>query len=338
MMPDNGLPKFGQIYFYEPEEQVGIRHGIMDGLSQNLIRRIQNILFDINPYVQQFRAASEFILNNPTIDLRLVLFLDTNKDKRTHNLPSVNEVAAIISGTDQDRVQKAREIYLYKKNVDENNILQIISDSHTCYDPLHYVLMHPYGEQGWAPNVYLKYQAEQQVDVTTQQIENNNYFNNNNNQINLIQTQNNNNTLIINGSYNNLVSNFTEIENEDIPVISYNQEQINELDYSNESNSILNNNIDSNSLFDQNIEYEDDGFDYGDDVNISSHQSKYVSCCEFYSAKLMRLSDDSSVFHLFGRLYQQYIVDNYLKVEHQKLKWLMFNQDKLRVELYKGLN
>lgn len=46
---------------------------------------------------------------------------------------------------------------------------------------------------------------------------------------------------------------------------------------------------------------------------------------------------EESHFHYFGRLYQQYIVDNYLKVEHQKLKYLELNQEKLRVELYKGL-
>ncbi len=39
----------------------------------------------------------------------------------------------------------------------------------------------------------------------------------------------------------------------------------------------------------------------------------------------------------FRHLYHQYIVDNYLKIEHQKLKFIELNQAKLRVEMYQGL-
>jgi hypothetical protein len=74
---------------------------------------------------------------------------------------------------------------------------------------------------------------------------------------------------------------------------------------------------------------EDDDDENLNDAFASSPQSRYVSCCEFYSAKLMRHED--SHFHYFGRLYQQFVVDSYLKVENQKLKYLKFNQAKLRL-------
>ena len=41
--------------------------------------------------------------------------------------------------------------------------------------------------------------------------------------------------------------------------------------------------------------------------------------------------------HAAGRLFQQYIVDAYAKVESQRLNWVVQNQGKLRVESMQGL-
>ncbi|KAK4394530.1 hypothetical protein Sango_1607300 [Sesamum angolense] len=38
-----------------------------------------------------------------------------------------------------------------------------------------------------------------------------------------------------------------------------------------------------------------------------------------------------------GRLLQQYVVDNYVKIETQKLRWVRFHQHDIRAELYEGL-
>ena len=38
-----------------------------------------------------------------------------------------------------------------------------------------------------------------------------------------------------------------------------------------------------------------------------------------------------------GRLSQQYYVDNYVKIESQRLKWIHFNQQTIRSEIYQGL-
>ena len=40
---------------------------------------------------------------------------------------------------------------------------------------------------------------------------------------------------------------------------------------------------------------------------------------------------------MFGRLYHQYIVDQYAKIELGRLTYLRFNQNKLRIEQYQGL-
>lgn len=38
-----------------------------------------------------------------------------------------------------------------------------------------------------------------------------------------------------------------------------------------------------------------------------------------------------------GRLLQQYVVDNYVKIETQRLRWIRSNQRDIRSELYQGL-
>ena len=38
-----------------------------------------------------------------------------------------------------------------------------------------------------------------------------------------------------------------------------------------------------------------------------------------------------------GRLSQQYVVDNYVKIETLKIRWFEHNQDFIRVDLYQGL-
>ena len=44
-----------------------------------------------------------------------------------------------------------------------------------------------------------------------------------------------------------------------------------------------------------------------------------------------------SAMHMCGKLFQQYMVDAYVKVEGERLLWNQFNQTQLRVEGYRGL-
>ena len=44
----------------------------------------------------------------------------------------------------------------------------------------------------------------------------------------------------------------------------------------------------------------------------------------------------SSIFRS-GRLFQEYVVDNWAKIEAYKLQWVKYNQKTIRAETYKGL-
>ena len=44
-----------------------------------------------------------------------------------------------------------------------------------------------------------------------------------------------------------------------------------------------------------------------------------------------------SILHLSGRLFQQYLVDQYAKWESNNLRWHRDNQQNLRSEIFSGL-
>ena len=48
-------------------------------------------------------------------------------------------------------------------------------------------------------------------------------------------------------------------------------------------------------------------------------------------------ANDLSMIWYGGRLSQQYVVDNYVKIETHKLRWFEHNQDSIRADLYQGL-
>ncbi|CAF0947889.1 unnamed protein product [Brachionus calyciflorus] len=74
------------------------------------------------------------------------------------------------------------------------------------------------------------------------------------------------------------------------------------------------------------------------DQNEDGNQVKqdFVSAMQYYAYQLH--DRPNSNFNLFGRIYHQYIVEQYAsKVESSRLNFLKFNQDTIRAELYQGL-
>ncbi|XP_073121738.1 uncharacterized protein [Henckelia pumila] len=76
---------------------------------------------------------------------------------------------------------------------------------------------------------------------------------------------------------------------------------------------------------------------YGWDMNSRNIDGSRLTCLEYYSYILQIRANDSSLFLRGGRLLQQYVVDNYVKIETQRLRWIRTNQQNIRSELYQGL-
>jgi hypothetical protein len=67
---------------------------------------------------------------------------------------------------------------------------------------------------------------------------------------------------------------------------------------------------------------------------LGSRIRERVTQMQFYSYRLQ--IRDGNWIQYAGRLYQQYIVDQYAKIEQERLNYLRQNQTTLRAEMYQG--
>ena len=71
-------------------------------------------------------------------------------------------------------------------------------------------------------------------------------------------------------------------------------------------------------------------------ASTSSNQ-KRVTLREFYAHRLSLRQNNDNLIFLAGKLFQQYVVDAYVKIESNNLEFIRHNQKQLRVEEYQGL-
>ncbi|XP_075507582.1 uncharacterized protein LOC142544417 [Primulina tabacum] len=72
------------------------------------------------------------------------------------------------------------------------------------------------------------------------------------------------------------------------------------------------------------------------DINSRNINGTRLTCLNYY-AYMLQIRENSSLLLRGGRLLQQYVVDNYVKIETQRLRWIRSNQRDIRSELYQGL-
>lgn len=115
------------------------------------------MLDEFNVLAKSFRRVRDFILQNEGSNMCLRLFRSRSRDARTYNLPTSDEVAALIVG-DLDGVDAGRDIVVRKRSGE----LTRIHETHTTFIPLQYPLLFPYGEDGFQENILIREDALQQ--------------------------------------------------------------------------------------------------------------------------------------------------------------------------------
>jgi hypothetical protein len=58
-------------------------------------------------------------------------------------------------------------------------------------------------------------------------------------------------------------------------------------------------------------------------MTITGHKRKTISAREYYCYKLQIIPDEFNIFFYGGRLFQQLLVDTYIKVESMRLDWYL---------------
>ena len=74
-----------------------------------------------------------------------------------------------------------------------------------------------------------------------------------------------------------------------------------------------------------------------EDLSKGLRKRDTVSCREYYCYKIQIRDEEPNETLYSGRVFQQYIVDQYIKLETQRLDFILFNQDLFRVEAFQGI-
>ncbi|XP_022019643.1 uncharacterized protein LOC110919688 [Helianthus annuus] len=156
LLPNEGEePKFSQLYIYDSQNEdfnrqkaVSVKEGSKTTTKQlldlSIISSVKKMLDSCNPLVKSFRMVRDCFKENEWQDVRLKLIGTRDKDGRTFNLPTSEEIAALIIG-DFDGAFDKRDIIVQTRS----GGLQRISELHPSYLALQYPLIFPYAEDGF---------------------------------------------------------------------------------------------------------------------------------------------------------------------------------------------
>jgi hypothetical protein len=153
LLPRNeNQPAYAQLYIHDPQVALDARNSRNPNLNPMIMTELQAMFHDVHPYVPLYKQAYQIMMEKPpeeqaNIHARIVL--QPSADSRRYNLPTADEVAAIIPGSGEEEVDQHREIILRLKTPAQGGSLKRISHLNPLYSPLHYVLLFPHGDQGW---------------------------------------------------------------------------------------------------------------------------------------------------------------------------------------------
>ncbi len=145
-------PSYAQLYIYDEQAALAARNTRNPNLNNALMADLQDMLNSNNPFVPLYKQAYQIMQETPPelqANVRVALVLQPGDDPRRYNLPTANDVAAIIPGSGEEDVDEHRGIMLRYKN----GGLRPISHLNPLYSPLHYIMLFPKGDHGWHPKI-----------------------------------------------------------------------------------------------------------------------------------------------------------------------------------------
>jgi len=140
MPPEGQRPAYAQLYIYDADEATQHRAERNRNLDPTALRTLHDMLWRHHPYAPLYKQAYQVMREKPPEqhpDVRVRLHLQQGTDGRRYNLPTVNEVAAIIPGDGTQEVSNTHDIVLRL----QGDRLQRISHIHPSYATLHYCLI-----------------------------------------------------------------------------------------------------------------------------------------------------------------------------------------------------
>lgn len=138
LAPQDKEAVFAQVYVHDEQEQERIRsNGTLNGEN---ITILNNIINRVNPYAARFKQIAA-----EGSDRKYVLKEKIGDDRRRYNAPTSSEIAILMPG-DGSMETSYRDVVINSRG----GGLRRINEMNPSYDPMHYPLMFPFGDFGWA--------------------------------------------------------------------------------------------------------------------------------------------------------------------------------------------
>nr|XP_029145224.1 uncharacterized protein LOC114924536 [Arachis hypogaea] len=153
--PEGNNAKFAQLYIVDSQNEVHNRMSAIRGednknIDEDIVRDLKKMLDEKNVLVKAFRMVRDSMGKESNSTIKLRLLGKRGKDGRRYNLPSTDEVAALIVG-DFDIDKTDRDIVVET----QSGRLQRINQLNPAYLGLQYPLLFPYGEDGYKEDIPL---------------------------------------------------------------------------------------------------------------------------------------------------------------------------------------
>ncbi|PCH39864.1 hypothetical protein WOLCODRAFT_54934, partial [Wolfiporia cocos MD-104 SS10] len=143
LLPQEGLqPSYAQLYIHDPQAALETCNMRNHNLDPGIMGELQVMFKEHNPFVPLYHHAFEILQAKPPeeqINVWAHIMLQHTADRWHYNLPTTDKVTAVIPGSGNEDVQRHRDIILQL----HGGNLEKISNVHTLYSPLHYVLLFP---------------------------------------------------------------------------------------------------------------------------------------------------------------------------------------------------
>lgn len=130
-------PHFSQLYFYDTENELQNRLNVSQNVIPEILEKLQNILHGYNPFVCTIRKAVDLSPSNTDCTITL----SASDRRKQFSLPTTDQIAAIVPEMPGEHLQ-----VLFQTQEGE---LKCVNELSGLYDPLHYVLLLPYGTEGY---------------------------------------------------------------------------------------------------------------------------------------------------------------------------------------------
>ncbi|RPA90000.1 hypothetical protein L873DRAFT_1882191, partial [Choiromyces venosus 120613-1] len=164
---DGERPKFAQIYVHDSRDldaQVSHRMNVFqdNSLDQTILSTLTQLLQQCNWLVQTYETAGETLRSNPQlpVTLQLKVLNPRDKDPRTYNVPTADEIGILIVGSGDEEFDKRDIIIRARSGENEYQGLTRISEINHYYLALQYVLLLPQGALGWRIDIPLRGNVE----------------------------------------------------------------------------------------------------------------------------------------------------------------------------------